>query len=309
MKFFSITAAALLFSPALGKFLSGVPWGTDNRWAYKLPKDSVSWYHHWEKGMIFQMPSSCEYVPTFWGPSKQGDWNMRKFEIATNNKIKSILAFNEPDVPSQASMTPEQAVALFMKELQPYAEKGYQVSSPQMVFNMDWLSRFMSQCHDAGCKISFMALHWYGAPTDMDKFTAWVDGVYQKFKLPIWITEYGLTSGSNPSDEQVMNFLRGTTEWIASKPYVQRAAWNGGYDISAPPDAFATPLNAFFVGNGDSYRSTANYWFNGLPNTGLITLPSERAALAHANASAKPQHGHGHGHGKRDGLAKRRLSQ
>ena len=84
--------------------------------------------------------------------------------------IEHILSFNEPDIKGQANIDPDTAVSLFMQELQPYALKGIKVSAPQMVWDMDWISKFMDKCHAAGCKISFMALHWYGGPDEIDSF-------------------------------------------------------------------------------------------------------------------------------------------
>lgn len=273
MKFFSTFAAAtsavvvLSAAPASAKFGNGLPWAADNNWAKKIPEGAISWYHHWERGYVPQMPKGTEYVPTFWGPEKWDDWNQRKSEISKHNS-KHILAFNEPDVASQANMSPDEAVSLFMKELQPYAEQGIRVSSPQMVFNMDWLNQFMDKCHSAGCNVSFMALHWYGSYKDMDKFQNWVKNVHKNFNLPIWVTEFGITAESNPSQDQVNKFADEAIKWMAKQDYVERAAWNGCYDISTPPDQYATPLNAMF-NNGGSFRQLANIWLPALAAAGL----------------------------------------
>ena len=73
--------------------------------------------------------------------------------------IEHLLAFNEPDVKGQANIDPDTAVGLFMQELQPYARKGVKVSSPQMVWDLDWLSKFLNICHEAGRSISCLAIH------------------------------------------------------------------------------------------------------------------------------------------------------
>lgn len=266
MKFSSIAitscfAALWAAAPVTAKFAYGVPWAADNRWAGSVTNKTVSWYHHWEDGPVSNIHKKVEYVPMYWGPKKKGDWHRRKAYIE-KHKPKNILAFNEPDIESQAAMTPSEAVSEFMKELQPFADKGINVSSPQMVYDIGWLESFMDKCKAKGCKISFVALHWYGGYQDIDAFTRWIDTVYNKFKLPIWVTEFGVTAASNPNADQVKDFMEKAIDWMGSKDYVVRAAWNGCYNMHNPPDEFATPLNAFF-NNGGALRDTAHTWLAG----------------------------------------------
>lgn len=281
MKFLStVTAvtsalAIICADSASAKFGFGIPWGADNRWAKNIPDGVISWYHHWQMGYVAEMPKDVEYVPTFWGPQKYLDWEFRKAEISKFNS-SHILAFNEPDVASQANLDPKTAAHLWMKELQPYALKGKNVSSPQMVYNMDWLEEFMDEC--SNCKIGFMALHWYGSYKDMDLFKAWVQNVHQKFKLPVWVTEFGITSASKPSQQQVNDFASEAIQWLEAQDYVERAAWNGGYDVANPPDDYATPLNALFS-SGGQFRSLANVW---LPQLSIKLAQRNHQRRGHA---------------------------
>ncbi|EDP45074.1 hypothetical protein MGL_0063 [Malassezia globosa CBS 7966] len=256
--------ALLAATPVVADFHYGFPWGTFNAWAKTIDKKNVTWYHHWQDGYVKEL-KGLEYVPTFWGPTKMHEWHQRKKEIHDMH-IEHILSFNEPDIKGQANIDPDTAVSLFMQELQPYALKGIKVSAPQMVWDMDWISKFMDKCHAAGCKISFMALHWYGGPDEIDSFKNWVKRIHDKFNLPIWMTEYGLTNKSNPSQKDVDRFMRETIEWMKSQPYVERAAWNGCFDVLNPPDSFLSPMNAYFADNGAATRLTASTWLAGLGN-------------------------------------------
>ena len=272
MKFVTVACAsvALMLSvvPVAADFAYGLPWGADGRWAHSMTeKGTVSWYHHWEMGMIEEMPKHVEYVPTLWGPKKMKHWGNRKAEIE-KHKLTHILSFNEPDVPGQANMDVDDAVNLHMKELEPFVKKGLRISSPQLVWDFDWLKKFMHKCKAAGCNVHYIALHWYGSADDFDKFQSWVTRVYHEFKLPIWITEFGLTSASNPSEHSVENFIRTASDWISKQEYIERAAWNGCYAVDNPPDSFATPLTAFFHGGG-ALRKTAQIWLEGKGNRKL----------------------------------------
>ncbi|WFD01502.1 hypothetical protein MOBT1_000168 [Malassezia obtusa] len=300
MKFLStVTVAATAIAVFCAESVSakpqfGIPWGADDRWAKKIPSGVISWYHHWEKGYVAQMPKHTEYVPTFWGPQKYAQWELRKGEIAKHNS-SHILAFNEPDIPTQANLDPEAAVELWMKELQPYAEQGKNVSSPQMVWNLNWIQQFMDKCKARGCKVGFMALHWYGSYKDLDLLKQWIGQIYSRYHLPIWVTEFGVTADSNPTQQQVSQFARDAIQWMSTLPYVERVAWNGGYDIANPPDKFATPFNALFA-NGGQFRQLANVY--------LPTLSTKIAAQKNQVNHAHGQ-GHGHGHKRHQHMVKR----
>ena len=51
------------------------------------------------------MASNIEFVPMNWGPKYAANWEKRIVQMNAV-KPKHILAFNEPDVPTQANMTP-----------------------------------------------------------------------------------------------------------------------------------------------------------------------------------------------------------
>ncbi|WFD35233.1 hypothetical protein MCUN1_002083 [Malassezia cuniculi] len=254
---FIATTLAILVFAQVEAATRGIPWASNDNWAGKLNTGLMRWYHHWQDGPVDAL-TRLEFVPTYWGPSKMGDWKRRKREM-NHNWPQNILAFNEPDIEGQANMDPEWAVEEFMNELQPYADRGVKVSSPQMVWDLDWLKQFMDSCNARGCKISYIALHWYGSWNDIKDLKKWVRRVHRQYNLPIWVTEFGITSKSHPSKEQVHQFQKEAMDWFDSQPYVHRAAWNGGYSISNPPDNFATPLNALFRSGGKLRQMAYSY--------------------------------------------------
>lgn len=283
---FAVGVSALLAAlPVSANFQYGLPWAAPNEWAPTMSAKTISWYHHWQMGKVPTMKSDVEYVPTYWGPSKYSEWQQRKNEIDAGG-VQHILAFNEPDIDSQANMSPGEAVSEFMKELQPYAEKGIKVSSPQMVYNLAWLRQFMHKCQAAGCTISFIALHWYGGPGDLHLFQKWVTQVHNEFNLPIWVSEFGLTKSSHPSDDQVNHFMEEVITWMSQQDFIVRAAWNGCYDINTPPDGYATPRNAFFSDNGN-FRDTAGTWLAGVGNSDLLVANNHHKKGHHGKHSKR----------------------
>ncbi|EPQ25797.1 uncharacterized protein PFL1_06664 [Pseudozyma flocculosa PF-1] len=254
----------------------GLSWGTEDILGTKMGKGYVSWYWHWQDAANKYLDQrGLEFVPCFWGPKYQDKWNQRKKEMA-HDLPKHILAFNEPEIPGQANMGPKHAARLFMQEIQPYAKKGVKLSSPQMVYKLDWLETFMDECDKLGCQIDFMALHWYGTHKDLTAFKKWISSVHKRFNRPIWVTEYGITSAAGASQQDIKNFHMKATTWMEQTGYVQRASWLGCFKVNSPPDSYASNKNAFFNGNG-SLRDLA-YWYiyTSGSNSKRDTIPHHR---------------------------------
>ncbi|KAK0523099.1 hypothetical protein OC834_006032 [Tilletia horrida] len=256
----SISSSALaLFALALSSAPTpanaarrGAPWGADSRWASTLLKGKFDWYHHWQDGPI---STNAEYVPTFWGPSQWDKWNQRKQEMSRNLPAR-LLAFNEPDIKSQANMSPQYAAQVYFDEICPWQKKGVKISTPQIVWDWNWLDSFMRSIRAKGCEPDFLAIHWYGGKNDIAKFKSFVQTGWNKYKKNIWITECGITASSGPSTADVESFLRQALKWVDSQSYVARFAWTGVFAVNNPPDDFLTNRGAMFQSDG-SLRSPA----------------------------------------------------
>jgi hypothetical protein len=253
-----VATIALLFNVAdVNAFRRGLPWATDNRRAPtlgNLPK--ILWYHHWADGPVPEMPSKVEYVPMFWGPSSWSKWNSRLYEMRQRTP-KHLMAFNEPDISSQANMNPYYAAQLYMEQIYPWAAKGTQLGSPAIAYNLDWMATFLSEVSKRGGHVDFICIHWYGSWKDINSFKNYVMAAHNRFGKPIWVTELGITTASWPSSGQVKTFMQQAFIWMESQPYVWRAAWFGAW--STPPDGFASAKNALFTNTGG--LNDRSYWY------------------------------------------------
>ncbi|TKY90128.1 hypothetical protein EX895_000126 [Sporisorium graminicola] len=236
----------------------GLAWGTNDNWGPSVAKGLISWYWHWQDGPNSKFNGKLEFVPCYWGPKYNSQWAARKAEM-NNNVPKALLAFNEPDISGQSNLDPTTAANLWMQEIQPWKKRGVRLGSPQIVWNQDWLSKFMSTCKSKGCTVDFIAIHWYGSWSDLAGLKKYVTSVHNKFNLPIWITEYGVTSSSGGSQQQVKQFHMEATQWLNSQSYVERTSNFGSFSVSSPPDNYGSRLNALFNGDG-SLRDLA-YWY------------------------------------------------
>lgn len=110
-----------------------------------------------------------------------------------------LLGFNEPNLPSQADMTPTLAFQLW-----PYLEgTGRKLVSPAVFASTNcpgcgtWLEEWWSLCQarTPSCRVDAIALHWYGCDTVM--LEAYLQRRAQQFPgLPLWLTEWGCNTGT-----------------------------------------------------------------------------------------------------------------
>eukprot|EP00026_Physarum_polycephalum_P014658 Phypoly_transcript_15198.p1 GENE.Phypoly_transcript_15198~~Phypoly_transcript_15198.p1 ORF type:complete len:164 (+),score=21.38 Phypoly_transcript_15198:389-880(+) len=149
-----------------------------------------------------------------------------------------------------------QAVQLWNQYMKP--RNSFRLGSPSVASNSNgktWLQNFMSQC--GGCKIDFIALHWYGS--DAQKFKAYVQDMHNTFNKNVWITEWACVQyGNDPPCDQnsVNNFMGDTTKWLDQQGYVERWAWFGA--MAHPPNVPAT--NALLTPDGKSRTGLGNQY-------------------------------------------------
>lgn len=122
-------------------------------------------------------------------------------------------------------MSVSSAVSAWQSYIQPFSSKVKLVSpavtnSGNAGQGLSWLSSFISSCN--GCQIDAIALHWYGDITSPSSFQTYFQNAYSQFKKPIWITEFGGTSGT---PAQVASFLQAVLPWIDQQTYIVRAMY------------------------------------------------------------------------------------
>ena len=280
MKFFSLLLSALVSLIALLPASThaaqrGLAWGTNDNWGSQVAKGLITWYWHWQDGPNSKFNGKLEFVPCYWGPQYNSQWAQRKREMAANVP-QALLGFKEPDIKGQSNLDPQTAANLWMQEIQPWKSRGVRLGSPQIVYNQDWLGQFMTICKSKGCTVDFIAIHWYGAWYDLNGLKKYVTSVRNRFNLPIWITEYGVTSSSGGSQQQVKQFHMDATQWLNSQSYVERTSNFGSFPVSSPPDAYGSRLNALFNGDG-SLRDLA-YWYLWTSGNSKRTIRQELTA-------------------------------
>ena len=124
----------------------------------------------------------------------------------------------------------------------------------------------------------FMTIHWYGPPS-ATSFLSYIDAVWAKYNLPIWVTEYScadwsatccpaqhvagfdwsLPTTSNMSTNATAQFMKATTSGMNSRQYVERYTWKERFLLAAPGGVAASPNYPIPAGvTPDSIMSPTN---------------------------------------------------
>lgn len=192
---------------------------------------TVSWAYNWAMSLSGNLPTGVDFVPMLWGAKDLGGW-AGTIETALSSGSKYILGFNEPDMPSQASMSPANAANYYKNYITPYAGKAKLISpavtsSTTDGMGLSWFKSFMNDC--SSCQISGLAVHWYGQSADEFKsFVQQAIDTAHSYNLPeVWVTEFALNSDVNGESDPTatVNFINEVIPWLDQQEGVSRYSY------------------------------------------------------------------------------------
>jgi Glycosyl hydrolase catalytic core len=254
----AVFACALLFSQGVlaaenavkvvtpKKGVAAAKFGPD-----KIATADASWYYDWRNtpnSGTAPAGTTIEYVPMLSNAGAVTTQNIAALTTAKNNgTYKYLLGFNEPDLGSQANMTVAQAISLWPQLM----STGLTLGSPAPSWPNAWFDTFMTQAAAKNYRIDFICLHYYAPPnaaTSVSDLKTFLTNAYNKYKKPIWLTEFGapdcktlLWCGSNAAaltQAQVDAFVSQVIAMLEDLACVQRYAWfvdasQAGFELSA----------------------------------------------------------------------------
>jgi Glycosyl hydrolase catalytic core len=203
----------------------------------------VSWWYNWSPNPNSGIPADygtkydMDFYPMLWN----GNFSPASViaYLKANPSIKYILVLNEPNLTSQANMTPQQAAQLWPQYENVSAQAGVKIVGPAMTWGntpnyqdpVEWLDAFYAAYrasnnnHDP--QIDYLAFHWYdyGLDDQLDRL-----GKYGK---SFWVTEFanwhsqndGAQITTRDEQEKQMTAMVATCE---SRVDVVRYAWFTG---------------------------------------------------------------------------------
>jgi hypothetical protein len=236
-----------------GKGVSANPFDGDTA---DLTDVGASWFYTWASdNQGIGIPAGVEFVPMIWGAGA-----VNPTQLGTAQSLgRTLLGFNEPDMSGQANMSVSQALSLW-PQLQ---ATGMRLGAPAVAYGGDtpggWLDQFISGAAAQNSRVDFIPLHWYGgdfSDAAAGELQSYIEAVYNRYQLPIWITEYALIdfSGSTPvypSQDQQVAFINSATAMFDGLSYVERYAWFSLSTSTSPTGLYTgTTPNA----SGVAYR-------------------------------------------------------
>ena len=226
-------------------------------WSEKVAAVQPFWSYSWGLRRSQFQPDGVEFVPMQWsGSLSDEDAEYLRTQFAAG-EVQYLLGYNEPDGERQANMSVDRAL-----ELWPQLEAlGIPLVSPSPVhYDNEWMLEFMRRADENGLRIDHLAFHWYGG-TDAQYFLDLLDQVYERYQLPIWITEFAPADWNAERREDnrmraewVLEFMRTVLPELDRREYIVRYAWFHDYSSAQlwtsalfDDEGVLTPLGEFYA--------------------------------------------------------------
>jgi len=228
--------------------------------ANRIAALNLAWYYTWKPYPIVGAPKEM-FVPML--RSRGGrvlDRHIAYFR--SKGKVPVLLALNEPNVAKGDNMSVEQVIQRWPE----ISELAEEIGSPAPSGALGpWFDEFFHLVGKQGLKLDFMALHLY-SPPDAEAFLRKIDAVYEKYQLPIWITEFAVAdwealkkpNGNRYSEDEVLAFMQAVLPELEKRSYVVRYAWFGASNYALEheevrtsrlfeKDGSLTPLGRYYA--------------------------------------------------------------
>lgn len=194
----------------------------------ELSELRLGWYYDWRPFPKIATVPGVEFVPMFWSGD---DVTPDNLDLVNHTLATHVLGFNEPDLEGQSNMTPEKCLELWPRLMTLKQRLG----SPAPA-NSNWLEKFMPEAKRRGLRVDFVCLHRYpdiSNPGAVDEVEAMLQDAYQKYGLPIWLTECGAADVSawhqpqlsKPTAAMARSFVKRLLAMLERLPFVERYAW------------------------------------------------------------------------------------
>jgi hypothetical protein len=147
---------------------------------------------------------------------------------------------------------------------------GLPLGSPATSWpTLQWFYDFMDSTIAEKKRVDFICVHMY-VGTDDIAFVQTLQTVYNKYHLPIWITEFATAdwnatsvSANRHTAADALGFMQRVLPRLDSLPYVQRYSWFSG----SPTDPALWP--SALIGADGKLTALGQWYSNYQPNTAI----------------------------------------
>lgn len=192
-----------------------------------------NWYYNWGAGETSLSHPDREFSPMQWGQWITTD---RTEFLKSQADVTHLLGFNEPDKEDQSDMTVAQCLAQWPK----LQEIGLRLGSPSFL-TAELRDEFMDSCKVRGYRVDFITLHGYGKQMGPTYIRNICKPIYEKYKIPVWVTEYSYGANWNTTDKDnaqtYFDGFKSITESMDASPIVERYALFTFREPTIPSDS------------------------------------------------------------------------
>ena len=180
------------------------------------------------------------------------------FKALAASSYKEILGYNEPEIPG-LNGNGTVAVSTAISQWPDVVATGKRIGSPApgvaKVYDGDWLDQFMTGIAQAGSHVDFIALHYYTPDGNLANFQSYIEAQYAKYKLPIWVTEFGyvdysMTPPKQPDYDTQIAYMQKAVPMLNSLSYVERFLW-----CDVPNSGTGEYENGALTSLGEAYKA------------------------------------------------------
>jgi hypothetical protein len=174
------------------------------------------WSYEWEP--TGNSSDNIEFVPMIKG--RVQNKNYRWEEVRSRGGQTHMLGFNEPMNEKQGDLTVDEAINLWTKEL----AMGLRLGSPARTDGDKgdtWLKDFMQKAELKGLRVDFVCVHNYNK-TSASALRSWLNAEYEKYKKPIWLTEFNTELTTSAGQEK---YMAEVTRMLEDAPFIERYAY------------------------------------------------------------------------------------
>jgi hypothetical protein len=198
-----------------------------------LAQLGAAWAYDWSAAAP-RRGGGPQWVPMVWGAGAVTPSVIASLQAARRSgRATDLLAFNEPDLSSQANMTPARAADLWPQ----LEQTGLRLGSPAPAVPGDgWLARFMALARARRLRVDFVALHFYQDFTDpraVSELRRQLRSLHDEYGKPIWITEIGAIDlrswhepmSRTPTRALAISYMHRVFAMLDALSFVERYAW------------------------------------------------------------------------------------
>jgi Glycosyl hydrolase catalytic core/Bacterial Ig-like domain (group 2) len=196
----AVTLTVTGATPAAKSAKRGVAYDLADPSDFAALSPGVSWWYNWSPQPNAQAPTDyvAQYHMDFYPMLWNGNYDAAAIEafLLANPGIKFLLVVNEPNLVTQANLTPQQAADVWPGFEAIAAHTGVKIVGPAMTWGtmpgyadpVVWLDAFYAAYHAANGnrdpQVDYLAFHWYdyGLDAQLDRLT--------KYGKPFWVTEF-----------------------------------------------------------------------------------------------------------------------